>query len=108
METGVRRHCRANGGDVKGQRGRVVGFFHDGGLCVKARAGQEDEKAREKPIGRREMRNMGVGLLAERIRASRRPSSRIPTETICKVPLQAAVDWTNSSSEVVRFPFSQR
>ena len=40
------------------------------------------------------------------IRASERPSSRIDTKTICEVPLQAAVDWTNSSSEVVRFFFS--
>ena len=46
-------------------------------------------------------RNMGVGLLVGMIRASERPGSRIPKETICELPPQAAVSWTNSSSEVV-------
>jgi hypothetical protein len=33
MEIGVRRRCEADGGDVKGERGHVVGLFHDG-VCA--------------------------------------------------------------------------
>ena len=35
----------------------------------------------------------------------RTASSRIDTKTICKVSLQATVNWTNSSVEVVAFSF---
>jgi len=38
------------------------------------------------------------------IRAGEWLSSRIDTKTICKAPLEAVVDWTNSSSEVFRLP----
>ena len=34
VESGIRRRRRADGGNVKGQRGRVAGFFHDGSLRV--------------------------------------------------------------------------
>jgi hypothetical protein len=47
VETCVRRRCKADGGNVKGERGRVVGFLHDGGLRVKARAGQDDKNDHE-------------------------------------------------------------
>jgi hypothetical protein len=46
-EIGVRRRCKADGGNLKGECGCVVGFFHDGGVCVKALDGQEDENGRE-------------------------------------------------------------
>jgi hypothetical protein len=47
VETGVRRRCKADGVNVKRERGRVVGFFHDGGLRVKAQGGREDENGPE-------------------------------------------------------------
>ena len=48
VEVGVRRRRKANADNIKGERGRVAGFFQDGGrLRVKARGGQEDEKRRE-------------------------------------------------------------
>jgi len=47
VELGIRRRCQANGGNIKGQRGSVVGFFHDGSLRVKVEAALEDEKGRE-------------------------------------------------------------
>jgi hypothetical protein len=36
------------------------------------------------------------------------PSSRMDAKAICEVLIQAAVDWTNSSSEVARAHFSPR
>src|SRR5271154_2501296 len=76
VEIGVRRRRKPDGGNVKGQCGRVVGFFHDGGLRVKARAGQEDEKGREQTDRSLNDAGHGVRLLVEMIRANERPSSR--------------------------------
>ncbi|SPE30036.1 hypothetical protein SBA5_730020 [Candidatus Sulfotelmatomonas gaucii] len=47
VEVGIRRWRGTNGGNVKGQRGRVVGLFHDGSLRVKVHTAREDEKGRE-------------------------------------------------------------
>jgi hypothetical protein len=43
MKVRGRRRCKADGGNVEGERGLLVGLFHDGGLRVQARDGQEDE-----------------------------------------------------------------
>jgi len=45
--SGIRRLHRANGGNVKGQRGRVARFFHDRRLRVKVEPALENEKGRE-------------------------------------------------------------
>ena len=47
VEIGIRRRGKANAGNIEGQRGRVVGFFHDGSLRVRREDGREDQKSRE-------------------------------------------------------------
>src|ERR1700728_2989985 len=44
MEIGVRRRGKADEDDVKGERGRIARFFHNGGLRVRTEARHEGEK----------------------------------------------------------------
>src|ERR1700761_5081090 len=36
VKVGIRWRCKADGGDIEGERRRVIGLFHDGCLRVKA------------------------------------------------------------------------
>ena len=52
VEIGVRRRCKADGGNVKSERGLVIWFFHDRGLRMKPRGSRKTKTDASKPICR--------------------------------------------------------